>query len=391
MTSRLRWLVIAVFALSTAINYLDRSTFAQLAGPIGDEFRWTNTQYGLMVTVFQIPYTLAAPLAGMLIDTLGLRLATSLFIGLWSLAGIATAFAAGPISLAACRAVLGAAEAGGIPAVAKAIHQYLKPAERGLGNAINQIGVSLGIILATPIATGVALRAGWRAAFLVTGSLGLLWIPLLNWTAAAVPAAPVPPPEAGDRAALVRDPSLWAMVAANMLSMVGYSLWTNWTAKYLMSVHHLTLGQVARYTWIPPLCSLLGGLGGGWFSLRLVEIGFVPLLARYRVCLVMAALSLATALLPFAPAPAWSAAGISLSFAAVAAFSVNLYTMPLDAFGAARTAFAVSFLTAAAGAIAALSSIPIGAVVDRWGYAPVTTAVALTPLAACVVLRRALK
>ncbi len=384
--ARFRWLVLAVFVLSTAINYLDRMTLSQLAVPISDEFHLSNAQFGLIITAFSIPYTAAAPLAGMLIDTIGLSWAASLAVGLWSLAGIATGFTRELGGLIGCRAVLGLAEAGGIPAAAKAIHQYLKPAERSLGNALNQVAVSLGIIAATPVATALALSMGWRSAFIVTGLLGLTWIPLWNWAARRVPASAPPKPEPGARAALLRDRRLWTFVAANALSMAGYSLWTNWTPKYFKTVHNLTLAEAAWYTWIPPLVALLGGLGGGWLSLRLVDRGMPAIAARFRVCLLAAGISLITALLPLAHHPAWTCAGISLSFGAVAAFSVNMYTMPLDVFGGARAAFAVSFLTASAGGIAATISYPIGKVVDLYGYAPVTTVAALTPLAACAVL-----
>jgi ACS family hexuronate transporter-like MFS transporter len=384
--SRYRWIALAVFVVSTAINYLDRTTLAQLAAPISDEFHLSNAQYGLVLTAFFIPYATAAPFAGWLIDTIGLSWAASLAVGLWSLAGLATGLSRGLIALVVCRAVLGLAEAGGIPAAAKAIHQYLRPAERSLGNALNQMGVSIGIMAATPLATALALWKGWRSAFIVTGMLGLLWIPVWNWVARRVPAAPPPKPEAGARRAMLLDRRLWTFIVANALSMVGYSLWTSWTPKYLMRVHHLTLAEAAWYTWIPPLCGLLGGLAGGWLSLRLVDRGVPAIPARFRICLLAAGISLVTAALPYSPHPAWTCAGISLSFAAVAAFSVNMYSMPLDAFGGARAAFAVSFLTASAGGVAATISYPIGRVVDLYGYTPVTSVAAITPLAACAVL-----
>lgn len=384
--ARLRWLVLAVFVLSTAINYLDRTTLAQLAAPISDEFHLSNAQYGLVLTAFFIPYATAAPFAGWIIDTVGLSWAASLAVGLWSLAGIATGLSRGLLALVICRAVLGLAEAGGIPAAAKAIHQYLRPAERSLGNALNQTGVSVGIMAATPLATVLALWKGWRSAFIVTGLLGLLWIPLWNGVARLVPAATLPKPDAAARTAMLFDRRLWTFIVANALSMVGYSLWTSWTPKYLMKVHHLTLAEAAWYTWIPPLCALVGGFAGGWLSLRLVDRGVPALLARFRVCLLAGGVSLLTVFLPYAPHPAWTCAGISLSFAAVAAFSVNMYSMPLDAFGGARAAFAVSFLTASAGGIAATISYPIGKLVDLYGYTPVTSVAAITPLAACAVL-----
>jgi predicted MFS family arabinose efflux permease len=114
--------------------------------------------------------------------------------------------------------------------------------------------------------------------------------------------------------------------------------------------------------------------------------GLTALAARRRACLISAVLALETALIPLAPGPIWSSAGISLSLCTAAAFSVNMYTMPLDAFGGARAAFAVSILVSAYGAVQALVSPAIGALIDGYGYPPVCRAAALMPLAAYGVL-----
>jgi MFS transporter, ACS family, hexuronate transporter len=384
--TRFRWLVLAVFVLSSAINYLDRQTLATLAPVLRAEFNLSNAQYGLILTAFSITYAASAPFAGLLIDATGLTRAISLAVGLWSSAGIATGLTRGLGGLVGCRAVLGCAEAAGIPAAGKAIHQYLRPAERALGNALNQAGVSLGLILAPPVATWLAIRAGWRQAFVLTGVLGLLWIPAWNWAARRAGTAETEKPEPGAGRNTLHDRRLWAYVAANGLSMIGYSLWTNWTTLYLVEVHHLTLVQAAWYAWIPPLFATVGGLAGGWLSLRLVKRGMAAIPARCRVCLAAALVSLATAAIPAAPDAGWASAGISLSIFAVAAFSVNMYTLPLDAFGGPRAAFAVSILVASYGAVQAVISPAFGKIIDLWGYAPVTTTAALMPLAACAVL-----
>ena len=267
----------------------------------------------------------------MLIDRTGLTRGISLAVGLWSCAGIATGFTTGLGGLIGCRAVLGVAEAGGIPSAGKAIHTYLRPPERALGNAINQAGVMLGAILAPPVATWIAVRYGWRMAFVLTGILGLLWCPV--WNRVARHAAPSAKPSLGaGHGELLRDRRLWAFVAANGLGMVGYSLWSNWTTQYLVDVHRLTVAQAAWYAWIPPLV------------------------------------------------------GISVSIFAVSAFSVSTYTLPLDVFGGARAAFAVSMLVASYGAIQLVISPLFGAIIDRHGYGPVTAIAAVTPLAACAAL-----
>jgi ACS family hexuronate transporter-like MFS transporter len=384
--TRFRWLVLAVFVLSSAINYLDRQTLATLAPVLRTEFHLSNAEYGLILTAFSITYALAAPFAGMLIDRIGLNRAITLAVGVWSCAGIATGLTRGLTGLIGCRASLGIAEAAGIPGAGKAIHQYLRPPERALGNAVNQAGISLGLILAPPIATYLAVTVGWRQAFVITGILGLIWVPLWHWASRWAVAARSPKLEASAGSEMLQDRRLWAFVAANALSMVGYSLWTNWTTLFLVQVHGLTLVQAAWYAWIPPVFAAAGGAAGGWLSQRFMDRGLAALPARYRVCVTAAVISLATAALPLAPTAGWASGVISLSIFAVSAFSVNMYTMPLDAFGGARAAFAVSILVASYGGVQALISPAFGRVIDLYGYTPLAIAAALTPLAACGVL-----
>ncbi len=391
-----RWAALSIFVLSSAINYLDRQTLATVAPLVRAEFHLSNAEYGLILTAFSIAYAASAPFAGMLIDRIGLNRAISLAIGVWSCAGIFTGFTRGLGGLLGCRSVLGMSEAAGIPAAGKAIHQYLLPAERALGNALNQAGVSLGLILAPPVATWIAVSYGWRQAFVVTGCLGLVWIPLWNLVARKAGPAHLPgqrlqavmsqhkPP---DPFRVLRSPRLWALVIANALNMSVYSLWTNWTTLYLVDARRLTLARAAWYAWIPPLIAMLGGFGGGWLSLRWVRAGLPAVTARTRVCLAGALLALPTMLIPVLPTAGWAVAGISLSILAVSAVSVNMYTIPLDTFGGARAAFAISMLVASYGAVQALISPAIGAVVDARGYGPVCLVGSLMPLAAYGVLR----
>jgi ACS family hexuronate transporter-like MFS transporter len=386
-SSRYRWVVLSVFVLCSAINYLDRQTLATLAPLVRADFHLSNAQYGWILSAFSVAYAASAPFAGLTIDRMGLNGAISLAVGVWSCAGIFTGFTRGLGGLVGCRSVLGMSEAAGIPGAGKAIHRYLRPAERALGNALNQAGVSLGLILAPPLATWIAVHYGWRQAFVATGTLGLLWIPLWNLTARAVPAMPVPITHSPSPTTLLRDARLWALVAANGLNMSVYSLWTNWTTLYLVEKHRLALTQANWYAVIPPLVATLGGFGGGWLSLRWMRAGLPAVAARLRVCLAGGVLALAAAAIPVLRTPGWTAAGISMSILAVSAVSVNVYTMPLDIFGGARAAFAISMLVASYGAVQALISPAIGAMVDARGYGPVCVMAAVLPLGAYVVLR----
>jgi ACS family hexuronate transporter-like MFS transporter len=168
--------------------------------------------------------------------------------------------------------------------------------------------------------------------------------------------------------------------------MIPYSLWTNWTTLYLVDVQHMTMLQAAWYAWIPPVLAAAGGFVGGALSLRWMNFGMPAVRARYRVCLLASALALIAALIPFAPGPVWACIEISVSFFAVAAFSENMYSLPLDTFGGSRAAFAVSMLTASAGAAGLISPF-FGRLIDLHGYGPVMGIAALMPLAGCATLK----
>ena len=381
-----RWLVLSIFVLSSTINYLDRQTLATLAPLIRGELHLNNAQYGWIVSAFSITYAVCAPFAGLLIDRIGLDRGIRLAVGLWSLAALSTGWVRGFGGLLLCRAALGVAEAGGIPAAGKAIQQYLRAPERALGNSLNQAGVSLGLILAPPVATWLAVKYNWRAAFMAAAVAGFLWIPL--WSAVGGRQVSVEPGASRSRPmGLWRDRRLWGFALANGVSMIPYSLWTNWTTLHLVDVNHLSFVRAAWFAWLPPLFGALGGVAGGALSFRWMNAGVETVAARTRVCLLAAVACLATAAIPWAPSAIFAAAGISLSFFAVAAFSVNMYSLPLDVFDARRSAFAVSLLVSAYGAMQAVASPVVGAIIDRYGYTPVCAGASVAPLAAVAILK----
>jgi ACS family hexuronate transporter-like MFS transporter len=379
-----------VFTLATSLSFLDRQVLAALAPQLQKEFQLTSQEYGYIVSAFSLSYALSAPLAGMAIDRVGLTLGTCVSIGVWSLAGIATGFVNGFAGLLGCRAWLGVAESGGIPAAGKASALYLLPGERAIGSAFGQIGISIGLVSAPVLATGVAVAYGWRSAFVIAGALGFLWIPL--WLAVSRSIRPRKL-EASESTKLsvrdmIADRRLWGLMVANVLCMTVYSLWMNWTTVFLVKARGLPQDQAnLQFAWIPPVFAALGGLTGGAISYRLARSGVDLGTARYRASLISAIGLLVTAAVPHLPTTALATAAICWSFFWSVSLSANLYALPVDYFGPARAASGVAALTAAYGVMQTVLSPAVGAMVDRYGFGLVCGILSVLPLAACWVLR----
>jgi len=391
--SRLRWLAIGVFVLSTSLNYLDRQLLAALAPTLKAEFHLNNAQYGQVQSVFSIAYAAVAPFAGWFVDFAGLSIGASIAVAVWSIASAATALLTSFGGLLAARTVLGVAEAASIPSTGKANAAYLASHELALGTAVNNVGLSLGSVAAPLIVAAMAPRYGWRATFAVCGIAGLLWIPLWLFTAKSVPArVDAARKVSAPMGRLLRDARLWGLALANALVMTVFALWTNWTTLYLTQERHLTQQQAnQQYAWIPTALGIAGGFLGGGMAYSLIRRGRKPVAARLRVCWIGAAVLLLTAAVPLMPSPGLATALISLSFFWTLVLSTNLYALPIDLFGAGRAAFGVSALTCSYGLMTALLSPTIGAVVDRVGFTPVCVAVSVLPLAGVGLLNWFLK
>jgi len=385
----LRWIAVSVFVLSSSLNYLDRQLLAALAPTVRGEFQLSNEQYGLVISSFSLVYAAVAPAAGWFIDRVGLNLGAGIAVALWSVAGSATAWTRSFSGLLACRTVLGAAEAAGIPATGKANATYLKPRELALGTAFNQVGITLGSVAAPLIVTLMQPRYGWRSTFALCGALGFLWIPLWLFTSKRVPLRSIEQsPAHKGGGALLRDPRFWGLAIANAFVMTLYALWSNWTTLYFVQERHMTQDQANReFAWIPAVFATAGGFFGGVMSYRWIRAGMNVLRARLRICWISAVILLATAAVPLMPYPALAAAAISLSFFWTLAISTNVYALPIDLFGPAHAGLGVAGLTSSFGLMTALLSPWIGSVVDRVGFTPVCGVLAVMPLLGVAILR----
>jgi MFS transporter, ACS family, hexuronate transporter len=386
--SAARWGAVGVFALASTWNYLDRLILSFAAPRVIAEFRLSNTDYGWLLAAFGLAYALASPAAGWFLDWMGLEAGIGWAVGFWSVAAAVCGWSRTFGELVAARVLLGIGESAGIPAAGKLNTIYLEPENRPLGAAVTQVGLTLGSVIA-PLLVG--LFAGWRSPFFICSVLGLAWIPFWMLVRRKVtPYATVPPRHDPDAMKLLRDPRLAVLAIANVLCMIAYVLWSNWTTVYLAKTFHLTTGQANSYAWFLPVASTLGAFAGGWMSRRIMLQGAGPVDARVTVIGLSAFGCLIAAIAPLCQTPLTATLVAAASYFWTTSGSVNLYTIPLDIWGGERAGVAISALVFAYGLLQTGISPAIGSIVDHFGFAPVCWMIALPPLAGWLLLRRTL-
>jgi ACS family hexuronate transporter-like MFS transporter len=187
---------------------------------------------------------------------------------------------------------------------------------------------------------------------------------------------------------LLRDRRLVILAVANMFWMVGYVLWSYWTTVYLAESFRLTTAQANAYAWFPPIGSTLGAFAGGWMSRHMIARGAGALHGRVSAIGVSAFGCLICVAGPVCHTPLTATLVAAASYFWTTAGSVNLYTIPLDIWGGERAGLAISALVFAYGLLQTGISPVIGAVVDRFGFAPVCWTIAIPPFVGWFLLRR---
>jgi ACS family hexuronate transporter-like MFS transporter len=380
-----RWSVVSVFALASTWNYLDRLVLSAAGPSVMSEFHLDNAQFGWLLSAFSIAYALASPVTGWLLDWMGLETGMVWAVVMWSVSSVLGGLSRSFGQLLGVRAMLGAFESVGVPAAGKLNAEYLEPKNRAIGAAMTQVGLSIAGVAAPLL---VAAMPDWRQPFFVCAALGLIWIPVFVLAKRRVaPFEPTKPQRDSRGFELLRDPRLQKLMIANALWMSIYSLWSNWTTNYLHHTFGLTVKSAAVFAWFPPVASTLGAFAGGWMSHREIVRGTGNAAARLAAAFISAIGCLVTFAVPICPSPLTAMLAIAASYFWATAGSVNIYTIPVDIWGAERAGSAVAALVFAYGILQTVISPVIGAIVDHSGYAPTCWLFAPMPVIAWWILR----
>jgi ACS family hexuronate transporter-like MFS transporter len=373
--STFRWVVCALLFTATAINYMDRQVLGILVIPLQKELGWSESQYGMMIAGFQATFAIGLLIAGPVIDRLGSRIGYALAVTICSVAAVLHGFVRTVTGFGGVRLLLGLGEAGNFPSAVKATAEWFPARDRAFAMGLFNSGSTVGAILAPLLVPPIALMFGWRAAFILIGLLGFVWIPV--WL--IVYRRPAPKMDGNSEAKtsvpiarLLMHRETWVFLIGRAITEPVWWFYLYWAPKFLSETRGMTLRNVGVPLMVMYAIANAGGLFGGWLSSTLLKRGWSVGAAR-KTAVLACALMVAPVAFDSQFHEAWVAIGIlGLAMAGHQGWASNLYAMLADIYPTQAVA-SITGLTGMGAAIAgAFAAAITGLILKRTGsYQPI--------------------
>jgi ACS family D-galactonate transporter-like MFS transporter len=290
-----RWTLLLLLSSAAFINYLDRTSISVAMPSIARELHLDARQQGFVLSAFFWSYALMQLPMGWLIDRFHVKRVYTVSFALWTVAVAMTALAHSYATLIAMRVLLGVGESVYLPAGIKVISMTFAPRDRTFPSGVFDVGCKAGLAIGVVVDASVIVWFGWRGLFLQTGLLGLLW--LFPWVLLfpqdnpGRPAQAAAPASAGDNAE--SKPSLRGVgvrlgraahrLATNRTVLgisIGFFCWDyfwyfliTWLPIYLMTVRHVSLGNIRLFGSLPFLIIGISETVGCWVVNRIIAGG----------------------------------------------------------------------------------------------------------------------
>jgi MFS transporter, ACS family, hexuronate transporter len=367
-----RWTICALLFFATTINYLDRQVLSLLKPTLEEEFGWSNTDYANIAAAFQFTYAIALLFAGRFIDKIGTKKGYAYAIILWSLGAIVHAWSVpigeglvsilGWIGLAAVpvsvigfmfsRAVLAVGEAGNFPAAIKATAEYFPKKERSFATGIFNSGANIGAVLAPLSVPWMESIWGWKAAFMVIGAIGFLWL-IFWYKYYDTPELKLSKEEYSyvnsdvdttiendtntervSWSTLLKFKQTWSFIIGKFMTDGVWWFFLFWLPGFLKDQYQMTSTEMMWPLAILYSITMIGSVGGGWFPTYFINRGAEVYAGRMKAMLTIAIFPLVVLLAqPFGYISFWVPVFlIGVGTAAHAAWSANIFTTVSDMF-----------------------------------------------------------
>ncbi|QCP53990.1 MFS transporter [Trinickia violacea] len=336
---KMRWMVIFLCFLAIAINYIDRANMAVAAPDIQKALDIGPAQMGLLLSGFFWTYALMQMPFGWFVDRVGARIALPLAVGWWSLFTALTAGASSVAAMFGCRLMLGVGEAGAYPSCAKLVSQWFRPEQRALATSLFDSGSRVGSAVSIPLIALIVSTMGWKAAFVLTGLLGVIWV--LGWLVvyrnpdedASAHAEALTSKDAGGDvtwASLFRHRTMWGMMLGFFCLNFAIYFFITWFPSYLVETRGFSLKSLGTLGMIPALMAIPSGWLGGWVSDAIYRRGW-SLTAARKTCMVGGMLMSSTITLSAFTSNTWlMLAFFGIAYGSLAFAAASIWALPGD-------------------------------------------------------------
>ena len=401
-----RWWIAILLCLITTINYVDRQALAVAAPVILEKFGLSNTEFGLISSAFLFAYAIGQLFIGPVVDRLGTKRSFRFAVIAWSIAGILHIFARGFWGFFNFRILLGFTEAMNFPAAVKAVAEWFPKAERSLAVGIVTVGPGLGALISPPLLVWLITSFSWKAAFIVPGIAGFLWLwiwqrlyslpenhPRISDAERSLiladrESSEITTEDPGNRGFMVflRYREVWGLMLSRFVSDGAFYFFAAWIPLYLTQERGFNLKQIAFSAMLPFLAADLGSLFGGWLGVRLIRRGLSVNASRKFIIWAGALL------VPFAlPAATVDSPYLAIGFICIALFAIqmkasSLFTVPADLFESRDVATTWGMFGAAGSFGGMLFVAAAGYVSEHYSYAPIFAAVGIMHILSAAIV-----
>ncbi len=342
-----RWVICALLFFATTVNYIDRQILALIKEILDKQIGWTNRDFGIVNSAFQIAYAFGLLGFGWFVDRFGTKIGYAVSIAVWSVAAAGHALVSSLSGFITARVSLGLGEGGNFPSAITAVALWFPKRERAFATSIFNAGTNVGALVAPAIIPWMAYRFGWQSAFVAAGAAGFIW--LFLW----IPFYEVPERAKRLKAAelahilsdrdeqtvqekmpwfsLLRYRQTWSFIIAKFLTDPVWWFFLIWLPDYF----NTTRGLNIKKSWIH-IVTIYGlitvlSIFGGWITGYLTKQGWTVTRARKTGMFVFALCVLP--ILVVTRVGDWTAVLlIGLAGAAHQAWSANLFTTVSDMF-----------------------------------------------------------
>jgi predicted MFS family arabinose efflux permease len=250
-----------LFAVNV-LNFYDRHVPGALTEPIRKEFHLSDTQVGLLGSIFIWLYAIVGVPLGRIADTASRKKLLAGAVVVWTALTASAALASSFAMLLISRVGVGVGEAGCAPAATSWLGDLFPPDRRSRVLALFMLGVPVGGALSFFFSGTLAQAYGWRASMALAAAPALLLVPALLLL--REPERGASESNAAFEAAsvwnILRIPALWWIIASGvLLNFNAYSI-ASFLPALLSRVHGLSLAASGVASGV---VYIFGGVIGG--------------------------------------------------------------------------------------------------------------------------------